>query len=354
MARFNGREILLAGLKGDSPFIRYSASADGSDFTEEWSEGQNYIGFFVGQEASANKEDYTWIKVSGGGSSIDIVQETGESEKSVMSQKAVTDAIETAKSEAVTIVQETGESEKSVMSQKAVTDAIETAKSEAVTIVQETGESEKSVMSQKAVTDAIENSILVPQSPVGKPVNGYRLVVGNKYRVSRSSTVAGQWGFMFHLYFEYKATIIDPDDSANNYVGVLNENIMYALDTTNPPTSFSDHLDIKISGFHLVQPGDDSYFKIYVQIEYNGISHDLYTGVDTDYIQSDFLVNAYGIIRSASSKVYLYKVDVAGASVDIVQETGSSEVAVMSQNAVTKAIKKAIDDIPIYNGEVVS
>ena len=323
MARFNGREILLAGLKGDSPFIRYSASADGSDFTEEWSEGQNYIGFFVGQEASANKEDYTWIKVSGGGSSIDIVQETGESEKSVMSQKAVTDAIETAKSEAVTIVQETGESE-------------------------------KSVMSQKAVTDAIENSILVPQSPVGKPVNGYRLVVGNKYRVSRSSTVAGQWGFMFHLYFEYKATIIDPDDSANNYVGVLNENIMYALDTTNPPTSFSDHLDIKISGFHLVQPGDDSYFKIYVQIEYNGISHDLYTGVDTDYIQSDFLVNAYGIIRSASSKVYLYKVDVAGASVDIVQETGSSEVAVMSQNAVTKAIKKAIDDIPIYNGEVVS
>ena len=43
-----------------SAFIRYSANADGTDFTEEWSEGQNYIGFATGQTAPTDKSGYEW------------------------------------------------------------------------------------------------------------------------------------------------------------------------------------------------------------------------------------------------------------------------------------------------------
>ncbi|MFR9589084.1 MAG: hypothetical protein SNF86_06730 [Rikenellaceae bacterium] len=81
---------------------------------------------------------------------INIVQETGSSATSVMSQNAVTEAIEEAKT---TVVQETGSSTTSAMSQNAVTEAIEAAKT---TVVQETGSSATSVMSQNAVTKAIE------------------------------------------------------------------------------------------------------------------------------------------------------------------------------------------------------
>ena len=48
--------------KGDSAFIRYSSNADGTNFTEEWSEGQNYIGFATGLEAPTDKSGYTWCK----------------------------------------------------------------------------------------------------------------------------------------------------------------------------------------------------------------------------------------------------------------------------------------------------
>lgn len=60
MAHFNGKEILLAGLKGDSCFIRYSAHEDGTDFTEQRSEGQDYIGIATGQSAPTDKNGYNW------------------------------------------------------------------------------------------------------------------------------------------------------------------------------------------------------------------------------------------------------------------------------------------------------
>jgi len=98
MAYFNGKEVLLAGLKGDSAFVRYSAHADGSDFTETHSEGQNYIGFASGQKAPTDKTEYTWIYLGGydgsGEGSVNIVQTTGDSETEVMSQKAVTDELQ--------------------------------------------------------------------------------------------------------------------------------------------------------------------------------------------------------------------------------------------------------------------
>ena len=64
MAYINGNKIpaiLRKGDKGDNAFIRYSANADGTDYTEEWSEGQNYIGFATGQTAPTDKSGYTWV-----------------------------------------------------------------------------------------------------------------------------------------------------------------------------------------------------------------------------------------------------------------------------------------------------
>ena len=65
MSYFNGKQIHNITSRGDSAFIRYSANADGTDFTEEWSEGQNYIGFATGQKAPADKSGYTWVLFRG-------------------------------------------------------------------------------------------------------------------------------------------------------------------------------------------------------------------------------------------------------------------------------------------------
>lgn len=48
--------------KGDSCFVRYSANADGTNYTEELSEGQKYIGIATGQVAPTDKSGYTWSK----------------------------------------------------------------------------------------------------------------------------------------------------------------------------------------------------------------------------------------------------------------------------------------------------
>lgn len=70
MALFNGKEILLAGLKGDpgekgatgdSVFIRYSDSAEGTNFSEIRDEGMDFIGFAVGQTAPTYKSAYEWF-----------------------------------------------------------------------------------------------------------------------------------------------------------------------------------------------------------------------------------------------------------------------------------------------------
>ena len=56
-----------------SAFIRYSASPDGSNFTDTWSYGKNYIGFAVANTAPTDKSEYTWCKFVGtGGGSADV------------------------------------------------------------------------------------------------------------------------------------------------------------------------------------------------------------------------------------------------------------------------------------------
>ena len=145
---------------------------------------------------------------------IDIVQTTGQSTESIMSQKAVTDELNKKLSNNVTIngkqitedteltaedigtytkeeieskiqeaesniniVQETGQSTEDVMSQKAVTDAIKASGGTGVVIAQTTGDSETSVMSQKAVTEELNKLDTKIDSKVNKDttINGHSL-----------------------------------------------------------------------------------------------------------------------------------------------------------------------------------
>lgn len=55
----------LVSLRGDSVFIRYSANADGSNFTENWTKGQKYIGLATAAVAPTLVSDYEWILFSG-------------------------------------------------------------------------------------------------------------------------------------------------------------------------------------------------------------------------------------------------------------------------------------------------
>ena len=73
----------LAEIKdGDNAHFRYSAYADGTDFTETWSPGQDYIGIASQAEAPTTKEGYTWSLFKG---------EQGNGVKSVNSGEAVVD-----------------------------------------------------------------------------------------------------------------------------------------------------------------------------------------------------------------------------------------------------------------------
>ena len=65
MAYFNDKKIMLAGLKGDSIFVRYSHHSDGTDFTEVNDDGKYYVGIATGRTAPTDKSEYTWYKFTG-------------------------------------------------------------------------------------------------------------------------------------------------------------------------------------------------------------------------------------------------------------------------------------------------
>lgn len=89
-------------------------------------------------------------------SSVSIVQEMGFSETSVMSQNAVTEAINAVEENIAEVTQYMGQSTEKVMSQKAVTNELQKLSNNMVEVVQETGDSNLTVMSQKATTNAID------------------------------------------------------------------------------------------------------------------------------------------------------------------------------------------------------
>ncbi len=51
---------------GKSAFVRFSASENGTNMTSEWSAGQNYLGLYIGNEASEDPQDYNWTRFVGG------------------------------------------------------------------------------------------------------------------------------------------------------------------------------------------------------------------------------------------------------------------------------------------------
>jgi hypothetical protein len=89
-------------------------------------------------------------------SSVSIVQEMGFSETSVMSQNAVTEAINAVEENIAEVTQYMGQSTEKVMSQKAVTNELQKLSNNMVEVVQETGDSNLTVMSQRATTNAID------------------------------------------------------------------------------------------------------------------------------------------------------------------------------------------------------
>lgn len=104
----------------------------------------------------------TNIKGGGGGTGnvvdVNIVQTTGSSTTDVMSQKAVTNALQGISNNNIEIVQYLGDSATKVMSQKATTNEFNNIRTVIPNVVQSTGQSTTSVMSQKAVSDAISKT----------------------------------------------------------------------------------------------------------------------------------------------------------------------------------------------------
>ena len=166
----------------------------------------------VGKDGRLKKFRVTDLRSEfAGGSNIELVQETGQSEDKAMSQKATTAAIaaatttndgktlqdvyEVSKTAAtrasqtqptIEVVQERGEATDKPMSQKAVSDALAQIEKKAednataitsisasggVPIAQEAGDSATSVMSQKAVTEAI--SPLEKKTPIDTIGDGF-------------------------------------------------------------------------------------------------------------------------------------------------------------------------------------
>ena len=59
---YNDQSTTIYAEPGNNCYIRYSAYADGTDFTEEWSEGQTYMGQATAPEAPEDKSEYKWSK----------------------------------------------------------------------------------------------------------------------------------------------------------------------------------------------------------------------------------------------------------------------------------------------------
>lgn len=114
------------------------------------------------KEVVVNNQKEAERDTSKGGSTtqngdISVVQTTGSSTTSVMSQKAVTEALKAIDGNDVEVTQYMGQSTDKVMSQKAVTNELQKLSNNKVEVVQNTGSSTLSVMSQKATTDAVDS-----------------------------------------------------------------------------------------------------------------------------------------------------------------------------------------------------
>ena len=107
--------------KGDNCYVRYSAHADGTDFTEAWSSDKHYIGFATGQEAPNSKEGYMWAEFVG---KDGVTPHIGANGNWYVGDTD-TGVVAAALAEGATVVQAIGDSEIAVMSQNAVREVLD-------------------------------------------------------------------------------------------------------------------------------------------------------------------------------------------------------------------------------------
>ena len=108
-------------IKGDGIFVRYSANANGDNFTESWSNGQDYIGVAIGQNAPEDATLYEWILFKGEkGDNAPYIGDNGNwfinnADTGVVANATVTGA---------EVVHATGDDKETVMSQASATNVI--------------------------------------------------------------------------------------------------------------------------------------------------------------------------------------------------------------------------------------
>lgn len=243
-----------------------------------------------------------------GGSNVELVQETGQSEDKAMSQKATTEAIaaatttndgktlqdvyEVSKTAAtragqtqttIEVVQERGEATDKPMSQKAVSDALAQIEKKAednataitsistsggLPIAQETGDSVTKVMSQKAVTEAIkanaqgkveERDAINPESLAWKR-GGYLKTDGSVYAadifVCAQVSVVGysRAEFQYQAYSAVLASLIcDADGGIIQKFGVEENGTPLTWNTAAVDLP-ANAAYIKLTGYASVKP----------------------------------------------------------------------------------------------------
>lgn len=184
---------------------------------------------------------------------VSVVQTTGSSTTSVMSQKAVTDALKAIDGNDVEVTQYMGQSTKKVMSQKAVTNELQKLSNNKVEVVQNTGSSTLSVMSQKATTDAI-NSVdkvlpfdgFIDDAEISFQRNPYEggkiYFVKSKNRFAYYRESDNLYTAMWNGYTRY-ATVSGMDAIPNSDTLFINNSKVYIFDGTTLVRVGSDYKD---------------------------------------------------------------------------------------------------------------
>jgi hypothetical protein len=234
---------------------------------------------------------------------VSVVQEMGFSETSVMSQNAVTEAINAVEENIAEVTQYMGQSTEKVMSQKAVTNELQKLSNNMVEVVQETGDSNLTVMSQKATTNAIDgvDKVLtfdgfIEEAEISLQVNPYD---GGKIYFVRSANIfayyreqdgfyTAMWnGFTRYATFVPQQGVIPNSDRIfvyNNELYLWDGETLVSIGKTSMPierivTSGTITLNtdikymVKISGdtTFLLQYNNDTnnnhYYKIFLETE---------------------------------------------------------------------------------------
>lgn len=253
------------------------------------------------------KRDETPLRSSASATNkgFSVVQEMGFGETSVMSQKAVTEAINAVEENITEVTQYMGQSTDKVMSQKAVTNELQKLSNNKVEVVQETGDSTFSVMSQKTTTDAVNDvdKVLpfdgfVEEAEISMQTNPYS---GGKIYFVRSANrfayyreqdgiYTAMWnGFTRYATFIPQQGVIPNSDRIfvyNNELYLWDGDTLVSIGKTNVPieniasggnitlkTDVKYIIRVSTDTNFLLEPNNDTennhYYKIFLETEGN-------------------------------------------------------------------------------------